>query len=65
MIKVKHITIDELTQEQLREARLVVIAGIDSPGDSVPLLREYVRQGGPLFIAAGGNFDPAQWQELA
>jgi hypothetical protein len=65
LIKVKHITLDELTQEQLREARLVVIAGVASPGDAVPLLREYVRQGGPLFIAAGGSFDPAQWQELA
>jgi hypothetical protein len=64
LIKVKHITLDELNQEQLREARLVVIAGLPSPGDSVPLLREYVRQGGPLFIAAGSNFDPAQWQEL-
>ena len=37
LIKVKHITLDELNQEQLREARLVVIAGVASPGDSVPL----------------------------
>lgn len=65
LIKVKHIALEELTKEKLREARLVVIAGLASPGDSVPLLREYVSQGGPLFIAAGGNFDPAQWQELA
>ncbi|MDX1965492.1 MAG: BatA domain-containing protein [Pirellulales bacterium] len=65
LIKVVHLSPDELTQELLQTARLVVLAGIASPGDTVPLLREYVRQGGPLVIVAGGNFDPVQWQETA
>ena len=29
----------------------------------VPLLREYVEQGGQLVIAAGGEFDPVAWQK--
>ena len=61
LVKVIHITPDELTQEVLADARLVVVAGIQDPGDSVPLLREYVAQGGQLVIAAGGNFDPDAW----
>jgi hypothetical protein len=61
LVKVIHITPDELTQDVLSEARLVVIAGIQDPGDSIPLLREYVSQGGQLVIAAGGNFDPDAW----
>jgi len=65
LLKIQHLTLDELTRDALREARLVVIAGVAEPGDAVPLLREYVQQGGPLLIAAGGNFDPAQWQEQA
>jgi hypothetical protein len=41
----------------LEDARLVVIAGVADPGTCVPLLREYVQQGGQLLIAAGGRFD--------
>ncbi len=48
----------------LRDARLVVIGGIVSPGEMVPLLHEYVKQGGPLLITAGGNFDPKEWNEV-
>ncbi|MGC4004092.1 MAG: hypothetical protein QM811_13615 [Pirellulales bacterium] len=65
LIKVKHITLDELTRDRLKEARLVVVAGLPSPGDAVDLLRDYVRQGGPLIIAAGGNFDPVAWNNAA
>src|SRR6185369_6577640 len=46
-------------------ARLVVIAGVADPGPAVPLLRDFVRQGGQLFIAAGGDFDPAAWTRSA
>lgn len=50
----------------LREARLVVIAGVERPGDgAVRVLRQYVQQGGQLLIAAGGKFDPAAWNEVA
>ena len=31
----------------------------------VPLLADYVRQGGQLVLAAGAQFDPALWQEQA
>ena len=61
LVKVRHITLDELTQDVLADARLVVIAGIQDPGTSVPLLRDYVQQGGQMLIAAGGNFDPEAW----
>jgi len=62
-IEVRHVTIDRLSRELLQDARLVVIAGVPDPAGTVPLLREYVEQGGNLFIAAGGFFDPAPWSE--
>jgi len=65
LIEVRHVKIDELKRELLEDARLVVIAGISGPGSSVPLLREYVEQGGNLVIAAGGEFDPRLWTEAA
>lgn len=67
LVKVRHLTQDELGQETLRDARLVVIAGLKEPQSegTVELLRDYVRQGGRLVIAAGAEFDPARWQELA
>ena len=59
-------TIDEITQEDLKEARLVVIAGVESPTpETVALLREYVEQGGNIFLGAGETFDPSRWTELA
>ncbi len=58
LIRVKHVTLPQLDRSLLEDARLVVIAGIADPGASVPLLREYVQQGGQLLIAAGGRFDP-------
>ncbi|HTI50508.1 MAG TPA: BatA domain-containing protein, partial [Planctomycetaceae bacterium] len=60
---VRHITIDRLDRATLQEARLVVVAGVESPGAAVPLLRQYVAQGGALLIAAGGRFSPAAWTE--
>jgi len=59
-------TINEITREDLKEARLVVIAGVDSPTpESVALLREYVEQGGNIFLGAGETFDPARWNAMA
>lgn len=65
LIQIRHIGIDELDQRILEDARLVVIGGVETPGDSVALLREYVQQGGQLVITAGANFDPAAWSEKA
>lgn len=66
LIHVEHIRCEQLTQELLETARLVVIAGIERPDEAmIPLLREYVLQGGPLVILAGGLFDPTGWQERA
>jgi hypothetical protein len=65
LIQVRHITPADLTQDVLADARLVVMAGIQDPGDSVPLLKQYVQQGGRLVIAAGAAFDPAAWNDAA
>ena len=63
LIRVDHVKVDEVDQDLLSEARLVVVAGIEGPGDAAPDLRDYVRQGGQLFIAAGGNFNSEEWNE--
>lgn len=66
LIHVEHVRPEGLTQELLETARLVVIAGIEKPDEAmVPLLLDYVRQGGPLVLLAGANFDPVAWQERA
>ena len=65
LVRIRHLTIDRLTEEVLSDARLVVIAGVESPGESVPLLRQYVQQGGSLVIAAGADFDAAEWAAQA
>jgi len=66
LIHVEHVRPEGLTQELLETARLVVIAGIEKPDEAlVPLLRDYVQQGGPLVILAGASFDPVAWQERA
>ncbi len=58
--------IDQLDARDLRDARLVVIAGVAKPdAENVKLLRDYVRQGGQLVIAAGAEFDPAAWTDQA
>jgi hypothetical protein len=63
LIQVQHVRLEELTQELLETARLVVVAGIETPASSVDLLREYVLQGGPCVILAGGDFNPRDWQD--
>lgn len=67
LVKIRHLTQGELSEEVLQDARLVVLAGLKEPQSEeiVSLLRDYVRQGGRLVIAAGADFDPARWQELA
>jgi hypothetical protein len=66
LIHVEHVRPEQLTQELLETARLVVMAGLEKPGESaVLLLRDYVRQGGPLVILAGSHFDPVAWTEQA
>ena len=63
LVRIRHLTIDRLNEETLSDARLVVIAGVANPGDSVPLLRQYVQQGGSVVIAAGADFDAQNWQQ--
>lgn len=66
LVKVRHLSAAELDQEALQDARLVVIAGVREPSEeAVTLLRNYVRQGGRLVIAAGADFYAERWQELA
>ncbi|NQU25244.1 MAG: BatA domain-containing protein [Candidatus Nealsonbacteria bacterium] len=65
LIDVKHLKIDQLQRDVLEDARLVVIAGVEDPQSAVPLLRQYVQQGGNLLIAAGGNFSPGAWTDAA
>jgi hypothetical protein len=65
LVKVEHVTMADLDEDLLADARLVVIAGVDEPGDKVELLRQYVDQGGQLFIAAGGQFNPQAWSNAA
>jgi hypothetical protein len=65
LISVRHITPDDLNQEVLADARLVIIAGVQSPQGMVELLRDFVQQGGRVVIAAGANFDPASWNDAA
>jgi hypothetical protein len=59
------VTPDQVERQYLEDCRLVVIAGIESPGNLTPLLRDYIEQGGRLLIAAGGHFDPIAWTNAA
>ena len=65
LIDVRHLTIDQVDIAALADARLVVVAGLESPGAAVEMLREFVQQGGALVLTAGGDFDPAIWTQLA
>jgi hypothetical protein len=65
LVQVQHLKIDQVDRKALESARLVVIAGVADPGPAVPLLRDFVRQGGQLLIAAGGDFDAAAWTRSA
>jgi hypothetical protein len=65
LIQVRHVKADRVDRTLLEDARLVVVAGLRAPPPAVPVLREYVEQGGFLVIAAGGDFDPPAWTETA
>jgi len=76
LVQIRHTTLDRITQQSrggddpyatpLHDARLVVVAGVGRPTpEAVEQLRQYVVQGGQLLIAAGADFDPAAWQEIA
>lgn len=66
LVKVRHLSADQLNQEAIADARVVVIAGLsDLRAESVKLLRDYVQQGGQLLIGAGANFDPDAWNSVA
>lgn len=67
VVKIKHVRADELSPDVLADARLVVIGGLTNIDDvnTVPLLREYVTQGGQLLIAAGAEFNPDAWNAAA
>lgn len=65
LVQVRHTTIANVNRQILEDARLVVISGVANPGPVVSLLREYVQQGGQIFITAGGQFDPQGWNDTA
>ncbi|MFN0021343.1 MAG: BatA domain-containing protein [Pirellulaceae bacterium] len=67
VVKIKHVRADELSQDVLADARLVVVGGLANIDDvnTVPLLRDYVKQGGQLLIAAGADFNPDSWNAAA
>jgi hypothetical protein len=65
LIRVRHVTADAVDRALLADARLVVVAGLSNPRPLVEPLRQYVLQGGPLLLVAGGQFDPVTWNELA
>ncbi|HUY35932.1 MAG TPA: BatA domain-containing protein [Pirellulales bacterium] len=65
LARIQRAKIDELTSETLAASELVVVAGVEQPGEMVPLLRRYVEGGGQLLMAAGGRFDPAAWNTAA
>lgn len=65
LIRVRHLMIERLNEETLSDARLVVIAGVSSPGESSRVLRQYIEQGGTVLIAAGADFEPHAWSQAA
>ena len=65
LVRVRHLTIEGVTEETLQDAGLAVVAGVRDPGAAVPLLRSFVERGGQLVIAAGGDFDSAEWNAAA
>jgi len=66
LIKVRHLSSDQLTLEAIADARVVAVAGLPRlETEQVQLLRDYVQQGGQLLLAAGADFDPGPWSSVA
>ena len=55
------VTLDELSPSRLANTRVLVVAGVRDPSPRLDLLADFVRQGGNLVVAAGGEFDPVAW----
>ncbi len=65
LIDIRQRTVNDVTQEEMKDVRLIVVAGVAEPTEAfVKLLREYVEQGGQVLIAAGGQFKPDRWDEV-
>ena len=64
LIQVRHLRPDEVDRDELADARLVVVAGIESPGTWCDVLLDYAQQGGQVLIAAGGDFSPERWNTI-
>jgi hypothetical protein len=65
LVSIQHVSLGQLDTALVQSARMIILAGLASPGDRAPLLREYVELGGQLLITAGDQFDPAAWNDLA
>ena len=66
LVRIEHVRVNQIDRKLLENTRMVVMAGVGAPTEeAVKLLREFVRQGGQLLIAAGGEFDPAAWTSTA
>ncbi len=65
LVQIQHLALDDLTQDVLQDARMVVLAGLEKPGAVLPLLKEYALQGGQVVLAAGAGFDPKAWSDEA
>lgn len=61
LVDVRHVRVEQIDRDLLADVRLAVVAGARTPGDVVPVLREFVEQGGRLVIAAGADFDVEEW----
>ncbi|MDA1056144.1 MAG: BatA domain-containing protein, partial [Planctomycetota bacterium] len=58
----RHLKFDDLDADAIVDARLVVVAGVESPEGKVSTLRKFVENGGQLLLAAGGDFSARKWQ---
>ncbi|HEX3658688.1 MAG TPA: BatA domain-containing protein [Pirellulales bacterium] len=65
LVQVRQAKISDLNRDVLQDTRLLVMAGVENPQGTVPLVRQYVEQGGRVLLAAGGPFDPAAWNQAA
>ncbi|MEI8372737.1 MAG: BatA domain-containing protein [Planctomycetota bacterium] len=66
LIQVRQLKMDQLNRETLADARLVVIAGVPTPTPAaIPVLMQFVEQGGNVILAGGGGFDPEAWSKIA
>lgn len=65
LIQVRKLRPEQITRDELATARLVVVAGLREPGPWLELLEQYAHQGGQVLLAAGGEFLPSRWTEMA